>query len=46
MLNISEKVLEIIFDDFCTNVDDNEFGGRFINIELENDAVAVPRVVE
>ena len=44
MLNISEKVLEIIFDDFVKTK--NEFGGRLIDIGLENLAVAAARVVE
>ena len=35
-----------IFDDFRNNVKQNEFGGRCIDIGLENVAVAVARVVE
>ena len=34
-----------ILDDFWNN-DKNEFGGRFIDIGLENVAMAVARVVE
>ena len=44
MLNISERVWDITFDDFWKNVK-NEFGGRFIDIGLENVAVAAARVV-
>ena len=46
MLNISEFVKEIIFDEFWTNVKKHELGGRFINIGLGNVAVAATRVVE
>ena len=30
MLNVSEKVLDLFFDDFSKHVKDNEFCGRFI----------------
>ena len=48
MLKISENSLIaflMIFNDFWKHEKD-EFGGRFINIGLENDAVAATHVVE
>ena len=47
ILNISETIVEIAVDDFwpekCRKT--NEFGGRLIDIELENVAVVAARVV-
>ena len=36
----------MIFDGFWKNVQTNEFGGRFIDIGLENVAVAAARVCD
>ena len=43
--NISEKVLDIIFDDFRKTVL-KMFGGRFIDIGIEIFALVAARVVE
>ena len=40
------KEMAIIFDDVGKNVKNNELGGRFIDIGLENVAVAAARVLE
>ena len=45
-LDISEKALEIIFNGFLKNAKKSEIGDRFIDVGLENVAVAVARVVE
>ena len=49
MLKLAEQVLGVIFEDvlwFLSKCQTNEFAGRFIDIALENVAVAAARVCD